>query len=85
MTPGICPWCERENEEATSVFSHAEVRTPRENDASICFYCGEVGVFTGNGMELRKPTDDERLMFLADVRIVAVRGAVLAHIAEKGG
>jgi hypothetical protein len=36
---------------------------PATGDVSLCFYCRRIGIFveTDNGLEIRRPTDEERL------------------------
>lgn len=38
---------------------------PKEDDWSVCAYCGDIGLFTGNRFEVRKATDEERAEALA--------------------
>lgn len=33
--------------------------SPKKDDLSVCIECGCAGIYTGNGIESRKPTDEE--------------------------
>jgi hypothetical protein len=57
-----CPTCGRENDRA----SHPDNIVPKAGDISICWLCRGLGVFTGDGMALRKPTEEERMAILQD-------------------
>jgi hypothetical protein len=49
---------------------------PEAGDCSLCLYCVELGVFTGNGLETREPTDEERATFLADEGVTRAMAAL---------
>lgn len=46
---------------------------PEAGAVSVCLYCGAVAIFTGNGLERREPTDDERSALDVHPQIVDVR------------
>jgi hypothetical protein len=77
--PVSCWRCEKTTDTTTAAVG--EDTAPAPGDVSICFYCGELAVFTGRGLETRQPTDAERAEILADPGVVIARGTVLAHIA----
>lgn len=45
-------------------------------DVSICLYCGAVALFTGNGIELRHPTDVELIEILNDPLVARARRTI---------
>lgn len=50
-----------------------EERPPDAGAVSLCVYCEAVGVFTGKGLESRKPTDEELAEILADPEVQSAR------------
>lgn len=57
--------------------------TPAAGDVSICFYCAAIGVYTGNGLEVRQPSALELAEFLSDPAVEKAAGDVLAYLALK--
>lgn len=55
MPVSVCIVCDMKLDAATCITSKA---TPREGDASLCLYCGNVAVF-GADRKLRQPTEEE--------------------------
>lgn len=51
---------------------------PHEGDVSICFYCAAPAIFTGRGVEIRRPTARELLEITNDPEIERVRRALFA-------
>lgn len=52
----ICPFCRIKHEVASCI----DVKVPKDGDITLCFECGEWGVFADNAPgKLRKPTDAE--------------------------
>lgn len=76
MTVGseMCPACGALNDAATNIVGDAD---PTNGDVSICFTCGEIAVFTGIGLDVRRPTDAERREMLAIDEVTRLRSAVL--------
>lgn len=56
---------------------------PAEGAVSICAYCGHIAIFTGDGCELREPTDDERTRMELEPEVRKIRAA--ARKANLGG
>lgn len=73
-----CPSCGRPNPAATNVIPD-DVEPPAEGDVSICWGCAKLAVFTGEGVNVRACTEEERAEFLADPGVMAAIGAVLAE------
>lgn len=61
----VCPDCGAVIEMATAV----DESVPAAGDVSICLACRSLGVFTGNGLEVRRPTADELDMYLANPEV----------------
>lgn len=68
--PMACLFCGRENEDHAG----AEGTRPEPDDWSMCWGCGEVGVFTDGG--IRRPTPEERAEILADPEVQQARAAI---------
>lgn len=69
----VCPTCGAKNDALTDIeLSGAQ---PKENDVTVCLYCSNFQIFTGQGLATRAPTDDEREELLTDDRMIK---AVLA-------
>jgi hypothetical protein len=69
----VCPFCRAPHEVASCVGAD---KLPKDGDLSLCFNCGEWGIFTDKVPgKLRKPTDDEY------ARIAASPTAKLARMA----
>lgn len=51
---------------------------PRENDISVCLYCGNVAIFTGNSMDLRPLTPEEKTLADEDYRVLFAQEFVRA-------
>ncbi len=67
--PGArCTNCRRMVRAAHNPF---DASAPTAGDATVCFYCGHIMVFT-KALQLRDPTDAERLQIAGDPRIVAI-------------
>ena len=79
--PVQCWACGKTTDATTAVIGEDSV--PAVGDVSICFGCGELAVFTGNGVETRQPTEAERAELLDEPDVIRARGAVLAMIAEN--
>jgi hypothetical protein len=69
-----CPFCKKSTDCDSQVNGDG---VPEVGDVSVCFYCGQVALFTEGG--LRKPSDEERSEILADPDVTAAVGAVLAY------
>lgn len=77
-----CPLCGYKLDSITEAFGDG---VPEPGDISVCFGCANVLICTGNGPEIRAPTEAERneAMESADVRRVV--GAVLSMLATGEG
>ena len=62
-----CPGCAAPNDAQTGLGHNDQ---PSAGDASVCFYCGYLGIFTGTGDEVRSPTEAELTEALAQANIV---------------
>jgi hypothetical protein len=51
-----CPYCGAGNDAFTDAYGHA---LPHAGDWSICFSCARVAVFTGQGLSVRRLTNEE--------------------------
>ena len=67
-----CLTCNARIETASDLFGDEKVKA---GDVSICLYCGAVAIFTGPGIGLRDPTNEELVEILADPRVRRVRAA----------
>lgn len=67
MSSGTCPGCGAVHDAATSPFDPG--LRPDEGSISVCFECSHVAIFTGQGLEVREPTDEELVTVLADPRM----------------
>lgn len=57
----------------------SEGETPPDvGSASLCVYCEALNIFTGNGLEIRKPTKEEVLEYECDPDLIAARVQVAA-------
>ncbi len=67
----VCPWCRKNNDAATSVFT---IAVPKEGDVSMCIGCGSVALFAAD-LSLRKPTRVEQFDIDSDLDVLALRKA----------
>lgn len=65
----LCPYCDHDNNAATSVDSPDSKILPGKGDVSICLYCANIAVFTGDGFAVRRPTEAEHNFLMADEQI----------------
>lgn len=70
-----CPSCGNVLDGATEVHG-SDASPPGEGDLSICVYCSALSVFTGIGLDKRKPTKDELRTALSDERVRLVLAAI---------
>jgi hypothetical protein len=49
---------------------------PAAGDVSVCFYCACISVYTGDGLELLAPSEDELAKMVGDVALQRVVRAV---------
>ena len=70
-----CPLCGYELQFATSLINPGS--TPSAGDVQVCITCAGVAVFTGNELESRLPTDEERAVFDKDDSVVKIRVNVI--------
>jgi hypothetical protein len=49
---------------------------PAPGDVSLCIYCEALSIFTGKGLEMRKPTEEESREAEADPDIIRARPVV---------
>lgn len=52
----VCPWCLYEMDAATAIGAKP---APERGDVSMCVACGHPAIFTGRGIETRRPTAQE--------------------------
>jgi hypothetical protein len=77
----ICPGCNSENDRAKVIIEEQKHQYPEAGDYSVCLYCNYICVFTGNGLETRKPTKDELLEAVNDEDVrYAIRYAVAFRV-----
>ena len=70
----ICPHCGEEMEAAT--VARSEYATPRDGDASLCWACGEFGIFEDRAPGgIRLPTVREQRALGADEQVMALLAA----------
>lgn len=74
-----CPYCGYKTDAAEAAEGSA---VPGAGDWSICFGCGRVAVFTGDGLMTRPATEAEEAEALAEPEIAEWRGRVLALLAD---
>ena len=60
----MCPACNHELDAATSATNERE--EPKEGDFSLCFYCGEILRFTGEGLDLKVANQNDMEELLDD-------------------
>ena len=53
-----CERCDEELDAASAASGEAEL-APKSGDISICFYCGDLRIFTGVGIETRRASVEE--------------------------
>jgi hypothetical protein len=70
--PAPCPFCEKILDAATDASLNPESRPPREDDMTLCIYCGEWLFFTKD-MTFRKPTEDEYVAIVQDAQYSVIR------------
>lgn len=63
--PCPCPYCGAALDGATVAVAEKEIM-PEAGDWSVCLYCARLLVFTGVGVAVRKPTDEEAAEGMAD-------------------
>ena len=68
-----CPYCNRRNDR----HANPEDANPGDGDLTLCWGCRQVGVFVVGplGISVRKATDEETPVFMADARVRAALGA----------
>ncbi len=64
----VCYRCNTDNDGATDPTD--ESRFPREGDLSFCFRCSVIGIFVGDGLKVREPTDEEFAEFRENTAFV---------------
>jgi len=64
----ICPSCSAPNDGAQQINGR---QMPRPGDVSICFYCGELGIFNSD-LSLRAPSVAELEIMRRDPEIMLV-------------
>lgn len=79
-----CHRCGIPNDKATPSEDNMAVM-PTAGDAAMCFYCGEVAVFTGNGIETRVATPAERTEMLTWPEVVDALFAWRQYREQRGG
>ena len=77
-----CERCGAELDAATDPID--ETAAPAAGDASVCLYCGNLAVFTGNGLELRRPTEAERAGLYLDPAVAKIYRGLLAVSDDAG-
>lgn len=78
MEPMACPHCGKVNDAQTCITEPGA--SPEKGDVSLCFTCAGVAVFTGEGMTVRLPTDEEAAEFAADGRITGAQAMIRARL-----
>lgn len=77
-----CPFCGSPNDCATSAETD-NPNPPKAGDLSICFKCAEFCIFTGNALEARKPTLEERDAIMDDPDLRRIVHRVKLAVAVK--
>lgn len=75
--PLHCPYCRRVHE----LSNGAPGTRPKPGDVSLCWGCGEVGIFTDDG--IRRPTPEERAEILTDPQVKTARAAILVAVSPQ--
>jgi hypothetical protein len=70
--PTTCPFCGQHHDAVDTM--EGSGRVPEENDATMCFTCGEFCIFDKDG-GLRKPTRREQRALDRDGRVQRARTA----------
>lgn len=83
MTGGVCPNCQAVNDQFTGVNTATPKVAPQKDDVSICWSCGSVNIYTGEGVEVRCPTPEEIEDLLHNPTVMGVRGSILSELAFK--
>lgn len=68
-----CPYC---GAELTGAIAMTPRIYPRDGDVSVCLHCAAVGVFTGRGYLVRRPTRDELRDIIAEPEVQRAVAAV---------
>jgi hypothetical protein len=76
----LCLQCGQKLDAATDTLDSGA--RPKEDDISLCLYCGAFAAFTGEG-RLRPLTDEENSIVNNDPRIMVAQAAIIA--ANKAG
>lgn len=62
------------------VWRHASIDiTPKAGDVSVCFGCAKVGIFTGDGLNVRPPQTAEEFGRLTHPAVMELRLAILLN------
>lgn len=78
--PSACPTCGRGNDAASQLPAGAE--PPQAGDWSLCWGCGAVAVFTGEGVNVRPCTDEELVESTKDKELARLRREMRAFQAR---
>ena len=60
------PECNQKLDNFTGV---AGAELPTEGAAAVCLYCSDIALYTGNGLELRRPTPEELKQLKASPKV----------------
>lgn len=70
-----CPWCGAKNDAATGLTG---APVPAAGDVGICFSCAGLLVYTGNGLNVRRPSRREEHAAASSVVVAeAIRKVLL--------
>lgn len=76
-----CPYCGRPNDAAAHALNGAEL--PTAGNWSVCWGCGAVAIFTGDGLATRQLTDAEIIEAQRDHDLQEVLRARHAYLATE--
>lgn len=65
-----CPWCGTVQTKATGLDPRSNA-APVADDVSICVACARPALFTGAGLEIRRPSPDELADIMANPDVLA--------------
>lgn len=80
MSSQQCWNCKSRNDASAPVGD--EVKRPSKGDVSVCFYCGVASIFTGKGLEVREPTDLEKIKLLMSPDVLQAQELIHKYHAQ---
>lgn len=83
LPDGRCPQCNEVNDTSTMLPGSSKA-VPRDDDVSLCFYCGGIAIYIDNASRLRAATPMEAMSIESDPRIPVFRAALTLVKRRRG-